>query len=214
MQVQVLFPAPRTRNHGFFFNPDINEVKMDFVSLLLIAIALSMDAMAVSISAGIASNKPKISNVIKLALFFGFFQFLMPVIGYYLGRTVSEYIERFDHWVAFALLVFIGAKMLIEAIKNKDDDSPAGDPYKTKTLFIMAIATSIDALAVGVSFALTNVHIFSSAAVIGVVTFMLSALGVFIGRKVGSLFSKRAEILGGIILIGIGAKILIEHLFF
>ncbi len=172
---------------------------MDFISLLLIAIALSMDAMAVSISAGIASDKPKLYKVIKLALFFGFFQFLMPVIGYYLGRTVSEYIERFDHWVAFALLVFIGAKMLIEAIKNKDEGSPTDDPYKTKTLFIMAIATSIDALAVGVSFAMTNVQIFFSAAVIGVITFLLSMLGVFIGRKVGSLFSKRAEIIGGII---------------
>ncbi len=182
------------------------------VDLLLVAVALSMDAFAVAVSSGIASDAPGAKRIIKLAFFFGFFQFLMPVIGWLLGNGVSTYIEKIDHWVAFGLLAFIGARMVIGSIKGDTDSKEVDDPFSTKTLFVMAVATSIDALAVGISFALAGVNIWSSSVVIGVVTFTLSAIGVLIGKKVGSMFEKSAGILAGIILIGIGVKILIEHM--
>ena len=180
--------------------------------LLLVAVALSMDAFAVAVSSGIVSDSPGWKNIVKLAFFFGFFQFLMPVIGWFLGNGVSTYIEKIDHWVAFGLLAFIGVRMIIEAAKGGDDEKHVSDPFGTKNLFVMAVATSIDALAVGISFALAGVEIWSSSAIIGCVTFTISAIGVLIGKKVGSIFEKSAGILAGIILIGIGVKILIEHM--
>ena len=185
---------------------------MDLIFLLLVALALSMDAVAVAVSSGIVSEAPGWKNIVKLALFFGFFQFLMPVIGWLLGRSISGYIERFDHWVAFGLLAFIGVRMVIESVKHPDEDASQSNPFGTKTLFIMAIATSIDALAVGISFALTNASIWASSITIGVVTFCLSLLGVLVGKKVGSLFKTGSGIAAGVILIGIGVKILIEHM--
>ncbi len=185
---------------------------MDLISLLLIAVALSMDAFAVAVSSGIVSDSPGWKNINKLAFFFGFFQFLMPVIGWLLGRTISGYIERFDHWVAFGLLAFIGVRMVIESVKQSDEDASVSNPFETKNLFLMAIATSIDALAVGISFALTNVNIWTSSLTIGIITYLLSALGVLIGKKVGSFFKKSAGIVAGVILIGIGVKILVEHM--
>jgi manganese efflux pump family protein len=182
------------------------------VDLLLIAVALSMDAFAVAVSSGIVSDSPGWKNIVKLGFFFGFFQFLMPVIGWLLGSSVSTYIESIDHWVAFGLLAFIGIRMIIEAAKGGDEEKKVSDPFGTKNLFVMAIATSIDALAVGISFALTGVSIWSSSAIIGVVTFTISSVGVLIGKKVGSIFEKSAGILAGIILVGIGVKILIEHM--
>ena len=136
----------------------------------------------------------------------------MPVIGWFLGNGVSTYIEKIDHWVAFGLLAFIGVRMIIEVAKGGDDKKHASDPFGTKNLFVMAVATSIDALAVGISFALAGVQIWFSSAIIGCVTFTISAIGVLIGKKVGSIFEKSAGILAGIILIGIGVKILIEHM--
>ena len=185
---------------------------MSIIELILIAIALSMDAFAVAVTSGIVAEKHTARQVVRLGLFFGGFQFLMPVIGWFLVSRVSGYIEAVDHWIAFGLLAFIGVRMIIGAVKHKDDDAPPRDPFSYKTLLIMAIATSIDALAVGASFALTEVNIWTSCAVIGVITFGLSVLGVFIGKKVGQLFQKRAEIVGGAILVAIGVKILIEHL--
>ncbi len=191
---------------------------MDFLELILIAVALSMDAFAVAVTSGIICIKPGFNKTIRLAFFFGFFQFLMPVIGYLLGRSVSGLIENVDHWIAFALLSFIGARMIIETVReNKEGEngsasSSGKDPFSYKTLFIMAIATSIDALAVGITFALTDENIWLSSCTIGIITFALSALGVVLGNKVGSLFRKSAGIIGGVILIGIGVKILIEHL--
>ena len=185
---------------------------MNILDLLLIAVALSMDAFAVAVSSGIVSDSPGCKNIIKLAFFFGFFQFLMPVLGWLLGSGVSSYIEKIDHWVAFGLLAFIGVRMVIEAVRGDDAQKDIADPFATKTLFVMAIATSIDALAVVISFALAQVDIWSSSIIIGIVTFSISAVGVLIGKKVGSVFKKSAGILAGIILIGIGVKILIEHM--
>ena len=181
------------------------------VDLLLVAVALSMDAFAVAVSSGIVSDSPNWKNIVKLAFFFGFFQFLMPVIGWLLGNGVSTYIEKIDHWVAFGLLAFIGVRMIIEVAKGGDDEKHVSDPFGTKNLFVMAVATSIDALAVGISFALAGVAIWSSS-IIGCVTFTISAIGVLIGKRVGAMFEKSAGILAGIILIGIGVKILIEHM--
>ncbi|MEG1548583.1 MAG: manganese efflux pump MntP family protein [Clostridia bacterium] len=186
---------------------------MDIISLLLIAIALSMDAMAVAVTSGILVNNPRKRDVIKLAAFFGVFQFIMPVIGWMLVKTVSGYVESVDHWIAFALLSFIGIRMIIGALNSKNDiEKASANPFLTKTLLLMAIATSIDALAVGASLGFADINIWFCGILIGVVTFFLSALGVYIGKKMGKLFKKHAELIGGVILIGIGLKILIEHL--
>lgn len=190
------------------------EEWMDILSLLLIALALSMDAFAVAVSSGMCAGHC-VKNTLKLAAFFGFFQFLMPVIGFFLGRSVYNFIYNVDHWIAFALLGFIGAKMILETVKEGGAESAPKapqDPYTTKTLFVMAVATSIDALAVGITFALTDEDIWFSSCAIGVITFVISALGVVLGNKVGALFKKSAGIIGGAILIGIGIKILLEHL--
>lgn len=143
-----------------------------------------------------------------------FFQGFMPVLGFVLGENFSEYIESFDHWIAFTLLVFLGGKMLIEAIKGDRDelDQCRRDILCTKTLLVMGIATSIDALAIGISFAFLKVNIVYASIIIGVITFFTSTIGVYIGKKFGDKYKKKAEIAGGIILIGIGLKILLEHL--
>ena len=186
---------------------------MDALSLILIALALSMDAMAVSITSGIVSGRPGPLPILKQAAFFGGFQFLMPVIGYYLVSTVSSYIEKVSPFIAFGLLAFIGIRMIAGACKNGGPcENEKSDPFATKDLLLMAVATSIDALAVGASFALSNVRVWVASPIIGVTTFLLSILGVFIGNRVGRLFQKRAEIFGGAILVGIGLKILLESL--
>ena len=188
---------------------------MDIVELLLIAVALSMDAFAVAVSSGMICTSRICYNTIKLSAFFGFFQFLMPLVGYFLGKSVYDFIYNVDHWIAFALLAFIGAKMIIETVRDascEDGRREEKAPFSTKNLFVMAIATSIDALAVGITFALTNDNIWTSAATIGVVTFALCAIGVPLGNRVGCFFKKSAGIIGGAILICIGLKILLEHL--
>lgn len=199
---------------------------MDFISVFFIAIALAMDAFSVAITSGIIFKKIHIWGMIKTGLFFGAFQFIMPCIGYFLGSAFSSFITAFDHWIAFALLGFIGGKMLYEAIKGEEDENMEGkNPLDNKLLTMLAIATSIDALAVGVTFATMGMDVvgavtfarltlLAAAAIIGIVAFVLSAAGVFIGGKCGNLFGNKAEILGGIVLIGIGIKILVEHLFF
>lgn len=196
---------------------------MDYLSLMLIAVALSMDAFAVAVSSGMICEKRDRTGMFRLAGFFGFFQFLMPVIGYFLGKSVYGFIKNVDHWIAFALLAFIGAKMIIETIRESREEleakakqacanREAKDPFCTKTLFIMAIATSIDALAVGITFALTDENIWISSCTIGVVTFVISLLGVLLGNSVGVALKKSAGLIGGAILLGIGLKILLEHL--
>jgi len=186
---------------------------MDILSLVLVAVALSMDAFAVAVTSGIVEKHLTAPKILKLAFFFGFFQFAMPVIGYYLGISVSSYIEVVDHWIAFGLLAFIGGKMILDVLRGGEEEEKVADPFGSRTLLIMAVATSIDALAVGVSFALAgSIRIWISCLGIGCITFVLSTLGVLLGKRVGELFQKRATLLGGLILIGIGVKILVEHL--
>lgn len=185
------------------------------IEAILLGVGLAMDAFSVSVSDGIFLGRPKAGQVIKIAFFFGAFQFIMPVIGYAAGSTFAGIIETFDHWVAFLLLVLIGGKMVWEAFFDTEDKTEEiKNPLAFKTLLLLAIATSIDALAVGVTFATIDSPVFLSSAIIGAVTFIISAAGVIIGSKFGDMFGKKAEIAGGIILILIGLKILIEHMFF
>ena len=185
-------------------------INMTFVELLLIAIGLSMDAFSVSICKGLTTKKFSWRMALLCGLWFGFFQALMPVIGYFLGAQFQELIEAYDHWIAFGLLFLIGANMIREALSKKEE-SANGD-LDVKTMFLLAIATSIDALAVGVSFACIQVKLWSSVLIIGITTFLFSVLGVKIGNVFGSKYEKSAGIIGGIILILIGLKILLEHL--
>ena len=183
---------------------------MTFVELLLIAIGLSMDAFSVSICKGLTTKRFSWRMALLCGLWFGFFQALMPVIGYFRGAQFQELIEAYDHWIAFGLLFLIGANMIREALSKKEE-SANGD-LDVKTMFLLAIATSIDALAVGVSFACIQVKLWSSVLIIGITTFLFSVLGVKIGNVFGSKYEKSAGIIGGIILILIGLKILLEHL--
>ena len=185
---------------------------MDFITIILLAVGLSMDAFAVSISSGIILKRPTISHALRMALFFGGFQALMPAIGWLLGLGLKDYISNFDHWIAFVLLLLIGGKMIYEALYSKEEDVRS-DPTKFFVLLMLAIATSIDALAVGVSFALLLTSIVVPITIIGITTFIFSFIGVFLGQHLGSLFGNKVEILGGVILIGIGSKILFEHIF-
>lgn len=186
---------------------------MSFPELFAIAVALAMDAFAVSVCAGCALKRVTAVHFLRLSLTFGFFQFLMPVIGWTLGLTVRGFIESWDHWIAFALLAWIGGNM----IRGGGDDSEDGescsvDPTKGRKLLILAVATSIDALAVGVTFAFLDVDIVPAVSFIGAVTFTLSMVGVKVGNVFGCRYKSKAELTGGIILILMGIKILLEHL--
>ena len=187
-----------------------NSSKMTFFELLLIAIGLSMDAFSVSICKGLTTKKFSWRMALVCGLWFGLFQALMPIIGYFLGAQFQEMIEAYDHWIAFGLLFLIGANMIREAVWGKEEEQDGSLGFKTMVL--LAIATSIDALAVGVSFACIQVRLWSSVLIIGSVTFLFSVSGVKIGNVFGSKYEKPAEIIGGIILILIGLKILLEHL--
>lgn len=184
---------------------------MDFISVIFIAVALAMDAFAVSITNGIAMCNLRIRPALLIALFFGAFQAIMPLLGWFAGFRLKDLIVSIDHWIAFALLTFIGVKMIYEAsVLEKKEVQLATIP----TLFLLAIATSIDAFAVGITFVFLNVNILMPVIIIGIVTFIISYTGVWIGCNVGKNLSGKAEIIGGIILIIIGLKILIEHLYF
>ena len=184
---------------------------MSTFAIILVAVGLSMDAFAVSVCKGLNMKQIDYGKTLLIGLFFGGFQALMPLIGWLIGYKFQRHIENFDHWIAFLLLGFIGAKMIYESFKEDEDDS--SDTLKLSELFILAIATSIDALAVGIAFAmLIDINIFFSVAIIGLITFILSVFGVFIGNKFGSVYKNKAELAGGIILIVLGLKILLEHL--
>ena len=174
-----------------------------------------MDAFAVSVTNGVIMQDIKVKYALKIALCFGFFQALMPIIGWSVGTSFGSYIIEIDHWIAFAVLGFIGGKMIYGSLKRDNDEEDELEEKMsnigTKTLLILAVATSIDALAVGVSFSLLNVTIFKSSIIIGCITFLISLFGVVFGKKCGALYQKKAEILGGIILTMIGLKIVIEH---
>ena len=181
---------------------------MGFIELLLIAVGLSMDAFAVSVCKGLSVKKVGVKHAALAGLYFGGFQFLMPVIGYLLGFRFESVIETVDHWVAFVLLAFIGGNMIKESFGKAEE---LNDDFGVKTMLLMAVATSIDALAVGVTFAFLNVRIIPAAALIGVTTFALSAIGMRLGNVFGARYQARAELAGGIVLILMGVKILLEH---
>ena len=186
---------------------------MGFLELFLIAIGLSADAFSVSVCKGLNMRKLNLKRAYLIALFFGVFQAVMPLIGYLLGTGFSEYIEKFDHWIAFALLAFIGGKMVIEAIREKDGGpEEKTDALSTGELTVLAVATSIDALAVGITFAFLKVNILPSVLLIGVTTFALSLGGVLLGNRFGAKYKTKAEVAGVVILVLIGLKILLEHL--
>ena len=189
---------------------------MTILELFIIAVGLSMDAFAVAVCKGLAVKKAGLKQMCLAGLWFGGFQGLMPLIGYFLGTTFEAYITKFDHWIAFILLGLIGANMVKEALSKDDDecgcDGKAGS-MAVKEMFTLAVATSIDALAVGVTFALLpEVNIGAAVGFIGVITFVLSAVGIKIGNIFGVKFKSKAELAGGIILILMGLKILLEHL--
>lgn len=188
------------------------EHYMGILELVILAVGLSMDAFAVSVCKGLAMKKISMKKMCIVGLWFGGFQALMPLVGYFLGIQFSDKIVSIDHWIAFVLLVIIGANMIKEAFGK--DEEEADDSLKFKIMLVLAIATSIDALAVGVTFAFLNVNIWISVALIGCVTFALSAVGVKIGNVFGVKYKSKSEIVGGCILIILGCKILIEHLYF
>lgn len=184
---------------------------MSIVKLLFIALSLSMDAFAVSVCKGLNMKKINYKHALIIGGFFGVFQAGMPLIGWFVGKQFADLVTSVSHWIAFGLLAFIGVKMLVEAIQG-DEDEEVPDGLSYKELFVLAVATSIDALAVGVVFAFEDVKIVPSVLIIGVTTFVLSVIGVVIGNRFGAKYNKRAEIAGGVILILLGFKILLEGL--
>ena len=192
---------------------------MNILTIILTGIGLSMDAFAVSLSKGFCLRRDIFRNALKISIFFGVSQAIMPLIGWLCGIYFESYIKSIDHWVAFILLSLLGGKMIYESLKEDDSEtsiecSLEEDKLNNKDLLILAVATSIDALAVGISFAFLNVNIIESITVIGVVTFIICFAGVYLGKALGNILKKYSEIIGGVILIFIGCKILIEHLFF
>ena len=177
-----------------------------------IAVGLAMDAFAVSIVSGSIYKELHIRHALRMAFFFGAFQAIMPLIGYMAGRTFADSIEMWDHWIAFGILSVIGGKMVYEAFKMKQVDKDPKDPSNLVVLVVLSIATSIDALAVGITLSLVTSYIFRAVATIGVITFIISYIGYIIGKRMGHFFENKIEIIGGLILIGIGFKILISHL--
>jgi putative Mn2+ efflux pump MntP len=184
---------------------------MDFITLLGIALALAMDAFAVSLGVGLAVAPLTRRHLFRLGFHFGLFQALMPVIGWLAGITVQKQLAAFDHWLAFGLLAFVGGKMIHEAFKD-EEQRETGDPTRGLSLVVLSVATSIDALAVGLSLGMLGVSIWRPAVVIGLVAGLLTLVGMLLGRRIGTLWGQRVEVLGGLILIGIGTKVLFEHL--
>lgn len=188
---------------------------MNLLELFIIAVGLSMDAFAVSICKGLSLKRLKFKNALTVGLYFGIFQGGMPLIGYILGVQFQDKITAFDHWIAFVLLCIIGLKMIKESLEKEPEEETALDEVEElgfKNMTVLAIATSIDALAVGVTFAFLNVDIVPAVSFIGIVTLVLSMIGVKIGNIFGTKYKSKAELAGGIILVLMGAKILIEHL--
>ena len=186
---------------------------MDLVSILLIAIGLSMDAFAVAISGSLTYGRIRLNQALKIGLAFGGFQALMPILGWLAGTRLRDLISSIDHWIAFLMLMTIGSRMIGQALDNSGKDKTV-DILNPRILFALAVATSIDALVVGLSFAFLNTPIMAPALIIGGITFMLTLFGVDLGQKFGLYLGKKMEIIGGAVLIAIGVKILVQHLFF
>jgi len=182
---------------------------MDFITLFLLAIGLCFDTFAVSVSSGLIRKEILFWQAVRIAFFLALFQALMPVLGWLGGITIKSWIEPFDHWVALGILTVLGIKMIIESQKADEDKNI--NPLDFKVIISMALATSIDAFAVGISFAIIHVNMILAVLTIGAVTFIASMLGILFGKKTGSHFGQKMEILGGLILIAIGIKIVIEH---
>ena len=182
---------------------------MSFIELFLIAVGLSMDAFAVSVCKGLSVKRLSPKHALLVGIYFGGFQFLMPVIGYLLGFRFEHIITNIDHWIAFVLLAFIGGSMIKESFGKSEE---LNDDFSFKTMLMMAVATSIDALAVGITFAFLSVRILPAAGLIGITTFIISGSGIYIGNVFGAKYKSKAELAGGVILILIGVKILLEHL--
>jgi len=183
---------------------------MSLLTIILLAVGLGVDAFSVAIGIGAANRKKSWAPVLRLSLAFGIFQFAMPLAGWLAGSTVADIIQGFDHWIAFALLALVGGKMIREGLE-KDTDGEKADQTRGWPLFLLSVATSIDALAVGFSFSLLKTPILFPAAIIGVVCFVMTAVGMFFGKGLARIFGRKVEILGGLVLIAIGVKILIEH---
>ncbi len=184
---------------------------MDFLTIILVALGLSFDTFAVSLSFGVVRNKILFLQAVRVATVLAIFQAGLLVIGYFLGSFVSDFIKAADHWIALGLLSFLGIRMMIEGIRRKDDDETR-DYTKTKELLTVAVGTSIDAFAVGISFALLDIRIWLSGVIIGTVTFLASMIAIRIGKSAGARLGQRVEIIGGLILIAIGVKIFLEHM--
>jgi len=185
---------------------------MDVSTILLIAVGLAMDSFSVSITSGLSLESPRIKDALKVGTFFGFFQAFMPLIGWLGALNLIEFISGFDHWVAFFLLLLIGYKMIHESLTGKNGDLGI-NMLRLTVLLMLSVATSIDALAVGISLAFLRFSILFSMIVFGVITFLLSFLGLYLGNRIGKMFGRKIEIFGGAILILIAVKILLEHLF-
>lgn len=186
---------------------------MSWVSLIAIAVALAMDAFAVAIVSGLTLNRLTGRHIFRLSFHFGLFQFLMPIIGWLTGVGIAKYMAAYDHWIAFALLSFIGGKMIFESFQADETKRTASDPTTGWSLVLLSVATSIDALAVGLSLAMLGSSIIFQAIVIGIVAALFTIAGMLLGRRIGALWGKRVEVFGGIILCAIGIKIVIEHTF-
>ena len=184
---------------------------MDLLTIIAIAVGLSMDAFAVSVASGIAIKRLKVHHAVRIALFFGGFQALMPVVGWLAGRSVADFIAPWDHWAAFGVLSLIGGRMIYRSFRMDAAGKPT-NPLNLYVLLLLSLATSIDALAVGFSFAFLNVAIVRPVVIIGAVTFVLSLAGVAVGDRLGHFFERKIEAVGGLVLIAIGIKILLEHL--
>lgn len=184
---------------------------MGIIEILLLGISLSMDAFAVSICKGLSMKKINWKKAIIIGLYFGIFQALMPIIGYFLGSAFESFVTSIDHWIAFVLLALIGGNMIREAVGEEKQEN-CNDNVDFRTMIILAIATSIDALAVGITFAFLNVNLPLAVSIIGLTTFIISLIGVKIGNKFGSKYEKKAQIAGGVVLIFLGTKILLKHL--
>jgi len=188
---------------------------MSFGAILLLAVGLAMDAMAVSAARGLATPSIRPRHVVLVAAFFGGFQALMPLLGWLAGSRIGPFVETWDHWIAFVLLSFIGGKMLWEARTSKATERPGqdgGDLYGFKVMLVLAVATSIDALAAGITLPMMHAPILLSIATIGVTTALLSALGLFAGRRFGAALGRGLDVAGGLLLVGLGIKILVQHL--
>jgi len=190
----------------------LERESIDFATLSGISVGLAMDAFAVAITSSMILRGATARQTFRFAFHFGLFQFLMPVLGWTAGLTVERWVAAWDHWVAFGLLFFIGGKAALSALRHRENEEPAGDPTRGISLVVLSIATSIDALAVGFSFALLKVHIWYPSVVIGLAAAAFTTLGMQLGRRLGGLLGRPAEFLGGLVLIGIGLKILAEHL--